>query len=86
MWYPPSPGVAKQGCQQPGVGHSSAANWGPIFFWRRAAAHPGSVGVPGFRLHPLWHGRAEQRRIRGSGNRRVVGRFRDGQAVGVDDH
>ena len=48
------------------------------------ATHPGSADAPGFRLHPLKGSRAGQWSARVSGNWRVVFRFEDGEAVGVD--
>ena len=48
------------------------------------ATHPGSADAPGFRLHPLEGDRAGRWSVRVSGNRRVVFRFEDGEAVDVE--
>ena len=55
-----------------------------ILFRLQAATHPGSADAPGFRLHPLKGKRTGQWSVRVSGNWRVVFRFGDGEAVGVD--
>ena len=55
-----------------------------ILFRRQEATHPGIADAPGFRLHPLNGDRAGQWSVRVSGNWRVVFRFEDGEAVGVD--
>ena len=44
----------------------------------------GGANAPGFRLHPLKGDRAGHWSVRVSGNWRVVFRFEDGEAVGVD--
>ncbi len=46
--------------------------------------HPGGTDAPGFRLHPLKGDRAGQWSVRVSRNWRVVFRFEDGEAEGVD--
>ena len=48
------------------------------------AVTPRDVDLPGYRLHALKGDRAEQWSIRVSGNRRIVFRFEDGEAVDVD--
>ncbi len=55
-----------------------------ILFRLQEATHPRSAEAPGFRLHPLKGDRAGQWSVRVSGNWRVVFRFVDGEAVGVD--
>ena len=55
-----------------------------ILFRLPEATHPGSADAPGFRLHPLKRERAGQWSVRVSGNRRVVFRFEDGEAVDMD--
>ena len=55
-----------------------------ILFRLQEATHPGSADAPGFRLHPLKGDRAGQWSVRVTGNRRVVFRFEDGEAVDVD--
>ena len=55
-----------------------------IMFRLQEATHPRSAGAPGFPLHPLKGDRADQWRVRVSGNWRVVFRFEDGEAMGVD--
>jgi proteic killer suppression protein len=55
-----------------------------ILFRLQEASQPGDADAPGFRLHPLKGDRAGQWSVRVSGNWRVVFRFEDGEAVGVD--
>ena len=55
-----------------------------ILFRLQEATHPGSADAPGFRLHPLKGNRAGQWSVNVSGNWRVVFRFENGEAVGVD--
>ncbi len=55
-----------------------------ILFRLQEAARPGDADAPGFRLHPLKGDRAGEWSVRVSGNWRVVFRFEDGEAVGVD--
>ncbi len=55
-----------------------------ILFRLQAATHPRSAEAPGFRLHPLKGDRTGQWSVRVSGNWRVVFRFVDGEAAGVD--
>ncbi len=59
-----------------------------ILFRLQEAAHPRSADAPGFRRHPLKGDRAGRWSVRVSGNRRVVFRFDDGEAVDADliDH
>lgn len=55
-----------------------------ILFRLQDATHPREADAPGFRLHPLKGDRVGQWSVRVSGNWRVVFRFEDGEAVGVD--
>ena len=50
----------------------------------RSATHPGAVAAAGFQLHPPKGDRAGQWSVRVSGNWRVVFRFVNSEAVGVD--
>lgn len=49
-----------------------------------SARGPRDMALPGFRLHPLKGQRSGEWAVAVSGNRRVVFRFRDGDAVDVD--
>ncbi len=49
-----------------------------------AARQPADLNNPGWRLHPLKGGLAGYWSLRVTGNWRVVFRFQDGEAVGVD--
>ncbi|MCY4610646.1 MAG: type II toxin-antitoxin system RelE/ParE family toxin [Gammaproteobacteria bacterium] len=55
-----------------------------ILFRLQEATHPDDANAPGFRLHPLKGSRAGEWSVRVSGNWRVVFRFENGEAVGVD--
>lgn len=48
------------------------------------AARPTDLDIPGYRLHALKGPRAGFWSVRVSGNRRIVFRFDDGEAVDVD--
>ncbi|MCE2406394.1 MAG: type II toxin-antitoxin system RelE/ParE family toxin [Pseudomonadales bacterium] len=48
------------------------------------ANHPAAMNVPGFRLHPLSGDRADYWSVRVSGNRRIVFRFENSEAVDVE--
>ena len=49
-----------------------------------AAVSPDDLRIPGYRLHPLTGERVGYWSVRVSGNWRLVFRFRDGEAVGVE--
>ena len=57
---------------------------GRILAQLNAARSPHDLDMPGAHLHPLTGDRAGEWSVRVTGNWRIVFRFDDGEAVGVD--